>query len=94
MDMAMGSGQSHPARDGYRGLKACSAPTAFPPPPGDQAAAGRESISARRPFPTLPPAMERPGPRGRLLQGLTQARPGSQHWESLQDRPQRAEDSS
>ena len=33
MDMAMGSGQSHPARDGYRGLKACSAPHGPPPSP-------------------------------------------------------------
>ena len=91
--MATGSGQSHPALDGYRGQKVCSALTALPPPPRDQAAGERESISARRPFPTLPPAMKRPGPQGRLLQGLTQARPRSQHWESLQDRPRRAENS-
>ena len=87
MDMAAGSGQSHWARDGCRGQKVARPPHSSPRPPGNQAAGRRESVSVRRPFPTLPPAMERPGPPGRLLQGLTQARPGSQHWESLQDRP-------
>lgn len=86
MRMATGVDESHPALDGYRGQKVCSALTALPPQ-GPGCRGSGSPYPARRPVSPLPPAMKRPGPQEAIIgtdPGQTQK---ASTGRSLQDRP-------